>query len=77
MCEKNINVVEELTMGNIDNDKLYSTAQIARLFGMSTSMICEYIKKGELQAINFGKLKKIQGKDLIDFINARKTKSIA
>ena len=77
MCEKNNNVVEELTIGNINNDKLYSTAQIASLFGMSTAMICEYIKQGKLPAIYFGKLYKVQGKDLIKFINERKTKIIA
>jgi len=77
MCEKNNNVDEELTMANIDNDKLYNTAQVAKLLGMSTRTINKYIRDGQLVTYFFGKLYKIKGKDLLAFINSKKNKSIA
>ena len=60
-------------MARIDEERLWTVAEVADHMRVSNMTVYRLIKGGQLPAIRVGKNYRIRGSDLADYLNASRT----
>lgn len=61
----------------MSNGKLYTPKEVAEILRMNLLTVYDYIRTGELKAVNFGRNYRIDEQDLINFINSHRVQQSA